>query len=157
MSDEPNNEMYNEVKQWAASQRSMLQAEIRKLSSKGKGELAKALRFKVYKNKLGVVSMVGFQFPRHGVFMQKGVGRGYIMEGGVVVRGSRLRTSKQIKLYANAKNRDIQTRVIRSGAINRHPEDWFNTPISNNIDKIADIVAKYMADANVNATHTLIN
>lgn len=40
----------------------------------------------VTKKSYGVIDRVTYTFERHGVFVHKGVGRGYEMQGGMVVR-----------------------------------------------------------------------
>jgi hypothetical protein len=147
-------QLEQEAKQWATFDVMKLRMQIMKLSHKGKGDLARALRFRIRKDALGVLERVSFSFPRHGVFFQKGVGRGYVMEGGKVVRGRK--PSKQESLYAKAKNRDLY-RVVTTGDIKRHPADWFNGTLDPTIPKLADIVSKYLADATVNATRMKIN
>jgi hypothetical protein len=79
----------------------------------------------------GEVSGVGFAFPRHGVFVQKGVGRGYQMQAGKVVR------------------------VAKSAATGntRQPVDWFNSIIDSQVPALADKIAGIHADLAVNATN----
>ena len=154
MADENYIALEQEATTWAQYDVMKLRMQIMRLSHKGKGDLAKALRFKLRKDPLGVLNRIGFSFPRHGVFFQKGVGRGYVMEGGVVVRGRK--PTKTETLYAKAKNRDLH-RIVTTGEIKRHPADWFNSIMDNNIPALADMVAKYMADASVNATRMRIN
>jgi len=154
MSDENLVQLQQEAKQWAQMEVSRLRGRIRSLSSKGKGDLVRQLKSKTAIDALGVLQRVSFSFPRHGVFFQKGVGRGYIMQGGKVVRGSN--PSKETKAYAASKNR-VAGKVLKQGSMNRQPQDWFNAVIDQNVPALADIVSKYMADATVNATHMKIN
>lgn len=97
---------------------------------------------------LGQVDGVGYQFERHGVFVQKGVGRGYIMVGGVVVRGRR--PGNEVKQYAKAQNREANS-IILSGLVRRRPADWFNQLLDQHVPELADKVAQMNADAAVNA------
>lgn len=82
----------------------------------------------------GEIFMVGFQFPRHGVFVHKGVGRGYPMQGGKVVR-----TAK-----------GVQTAV-------RKEKDWLNSEIEKGLPDLADKIVELKADAAVVATRAKIN
>ncbi|HRZ99000.1 MAG TPA: hypothetical protein P5084_15700 [Paludibacter sp.] len=76
-------------------------------------------------NKIDDISTrIKYQFQRHGVFIHYGVGRGYIRQGGVVVRSSRSRTS----------------------GINRRPDDWFDVEIRNNMEELAEIAQEFYGD-----------
>ena len=47
--------------------------------------LARSFRMNTSKT-FGEIDRIGFSFSLHGVFLQKGVGRGYISKNGVVMR-----------------------------------------------------------------------
>jgi len=96
----------------------------------------------------GQIDSVSYRFERHGVFVHKGVGRGYIMSGGVVVRGHK--PSKELIKYAKAQNRAVGNTIL-SGPVRRQPADWFNIIMDKNVPELADKVAKLNADAAVNA------
>lgn len=83
---------------------------------------------------LDEIFMVGFQFPRHGVFIHKGVGRGWQMNGGTVQR------------VAKSEYRG-----------EREPKDWLNSEIEKRLPKLADEIVELKADAVVNATRMKIN
>ena len=86
-------------------------------------KLAASLTHKISKAD-NISSRIKFQFPRHGVFVHYGVGRGYIRQGGTVIRSSRSRTT----------------------GINRHPDDWFDVEIRNNMEKLAEIAQEFYGD-----------
>lgn len=96
----------------------------------------------------GQVDSVSYRFERHGVFVHKGVGRGHIMSGGIVVRGRK--ASLEARKQARARNQKAEN-IILSGPIRRQPVDWFNPVIDKNIPELADKVAQMNADAAVNA------
>ncbi len=77
----------------------------------------------------GISDGASFRFERHGVFVHKGVGRGYQMQGGMVVRV--------------AKNPPNPRQRV--------PVDWFNNIVKNNVPELADRVAAINADAAINA------
>jgi len=101
----------------------------------------------------GVIDYIGFNMERHGVFVHKGVGRGYAMEGGMVVRGMKPR--EETKRYAKAKNRNIGIIKI-DGDKNRRPVEWFNPILDAAMPGLADKIAEMNADAAVNATKMYI-
>jgi len=134
-------EFNKDVSQWAYKIASQLRGNAAAKSQKGKGELAAKLRTNI-RYDLGEVESIGYQFPRHGVFFQKGVGKGHVMAGGRVVRG--IKHGKIIKPI--------------DGTINRQPQDWFNGVLDTQVPQLADIVANHKADeAALNATGMKIN
>lgn len=150
------------VKRWSAMVRRKLHGSVLRFR-KGKagtatrGQLTGHLRIE-YKLKdnlsykphydYGQIDGIGYKFERHGVFVHKGVGKGYILVGGIVVRGCK--PSKAEKEYAKAQNRNAQN-IILSGPIRRQPADWFNFIMDQNVPELADKVAQLNADAGVNA------
>jgi hypothetical protein len=86
------------------------------------------------KKDFGEIFMVGFHFPRHGVFVHKGVGRGWKMVNGKVVRTAT---------------------GIQKGI--RIPKDWLNSEIDKSMSKLADELAGIKADVVINATRAKIN
>lgn len=120
---------YNsDVTGWGKDVLQQLKSSIRQLSKEGKGELVKSLRLRT-RTDYGLIDRITFNFRRHGVFWHKGVGKGQPISG----------------------------KVLTSGGIKRQPAEWFNPVIERNINKLADIVASYMAQAAVNATRMKIN
>ncbi|KAF0198404.1 MAG: hypothetical protein FD166_1457 [Bacteroidetes bacterium] len=97
---------------------------------------------------LGQVDGVGYQFERHGVFVHKGVGRGYVIVGDVVVPGRR--PGNEEKQYAKSQNREAKS-IILAGPSRRKPAEWFNPVLDQHIPELADKVAQMNADATVNA------
>lgn len=122
------NDFNEDVSQWAYNTREKLKANLNK-ATKGKGTLKKGLRTKLRKN-FSEIETITYRFPRHGVFYQKGVGRGHVMENGNVVRG--IKENKVIRLI--------------SGKVNREPRDWFNSTLEKETPKLADTVADHKAD-----------
>jgi hypothetical protein len=103
------------------------------LTHKTEGKLAQSIQSNTRKD-YGEISMVGFDFPRHGVFFHHGVGRGWERIGGKVVR-----TAKGPMKAA------------------RIPKNWINSEIDRTISKLADDLVMVKADAVVKATRVKIN
>jgi len=74
----------------------------------------------------GQIFAVGFSFERHGVFVHKGVGRKYPIEGPEPVKDPSGKT--------------------------RHPVEWFNPILDRFVPELADKIAEINADLAVNAT-----
>ena len=77
---------------------------------------------------MGVSELVSFSFERHGVFVHKGVGRGYNMTGGAVIRTTKAAMSAP-----------------------RNPVPWFNAVLDTQIPILADSIAVVNANAALNA------
>ena len=97
-------------------------------------KLAASINSKVGKD-FGLANYIGFSFERHGVFVHKGVGRGYQSNG----KGFVIRTAK------NPPKHD-----------ERVPIEWFNPDLEKYIPELADKIAEINADAAVNATQMKI-
>jgi hypothetical protein len=68
-------QLIQEVGAWNKRKLDRMKMNIASLTSKGKGQLLAALRgSRIIKG--GTIEGTGFKFLRHGVFLQKGVGRG---------------------------------------------------------------------------------
>jgi hypothetical protein len=80
----------------------------------------------IYKH--GISEGVIFRFERHGVFVHKGVGRGYKLQGGAVVRIAKTPPAGKT----------------------RQPQDWINVVIDQDFDKLANDIARINADASIN-------
>ncbi len=98
-------------------------------------KLAASIISKVGKE-FGLANYVGFSFERHGVFVHKGVGRGYQSNG----NGFVTRTAKY-----PARHRE------------RIAVEWFNPVLDRNIPILANELANINADAAVNATRMKIS
>jgi hypothetical protein len=91
--------------------------------------IAKSVRFK---RDGGEIYAIGFGLLRHGVFLEKGVGRGYAYNGGSVVNKS-------------------------GGAVKRKPKPWFNPTLDDEIPRLTEIVTRHTGDAiNINTKRMFI-
>lgn len=86
------------------------------------------------KKHLGEIDVITYQFERHGVFVHKGVGRGYRAAGGGFV----------IRV---AKGEQKAPRIA---------VEWFNPVLDKNIPELADQLAKVNADAALNTARVMI-
>lgn len=148
-------EKYNsKVTGWGSMVATRLRASARSKFSKAKKgnktekKLADSIRLKAAKW-YGEVDKLSYHFARHGVFVHKGVGRGYHMEGGKVIR-----TNTPGKILSS-KSKGVNSFVLKSTA-GRQPVEWFNPVVNENIEKLADMVAEMDADRLVNTTKILI-
>ncbi len=148
-------EEYNDrVSDWGSQLGVKLRSSIRMLAMDGKGDLVKSLRMKTAKW-FGEIDKLAYHFDRHGVFMHKGVGRGYMMMAGNVVHVKGYQSKASImKMFSEERRKKGVTK--KDNTLKRQPEEWFNPIVQQNIDKLADLVAEVNADRVVNATKMLI-
>lgn len=78
------------------------------------------------KLEFGIASKISYKFARHGVFVEKGVGRGWPIE--------------------RIKN---NTAIVSSAGKGRAPKPWFNPLIEKEAARLADILVKDLADASI--------
>jgi hypothetical protein len=81
------------------------------------------------KQSYGEIDTISFSFERHGIFVHKGVGRGWEMTG------------KLVRRTAKSKMKNGSRNVV----------EWFNPVIDRNAPELADQIAIVNADAVVNA------
>ncbi len=86
------------------------------------------------KQSFGEIDTISFSFERHGIFVHKGVGRGWKMNGKFV-------------------SRTAQGKMQNGG---RNSVEWFNPVIDRNAPVLADQIAVVNADAVLNATKLMI-
>lgn len=122
---------YNEkLIAWATKVNASLPAS---LSSHGIG--GKQLRSSIRNTcfyEFGEIYRLGFSFSREGIFVHKGVGRGYRMNKGVVVK------------------------VSKTPGHNRIPKPWFNPVIEANISTLEQVVIDYTKTAIINSARIYI-
>jgi hypothetical protein len=82
------------------------------------------------KQHYGEIDTISFSFERHGIFVHKGVGRGWEMTG------------KLVRRTAKGKMQNGGRNVV----------EWFNPVIDRNAPELADQIALVNADAVLNAT-----
>lgn len=136
------------LKQWAPKVRTALKGSaarfndgktksfvMRHNGDQREGKLANSINAQ-YKELYGETYGVSFKFERHGVFVQKGVGRGYKIptKGGSVVR-----TNKEPAIGRE-----------------RVAVDWFNPIIEQYLPELANRLAEIRADAVLNVGKMLI-
>ena len=142
------------VKQWASKVQSYMRGATFVLAH-GKGgtvsrpgrserKLANSIRTNT-RQTYGAITGLSFVFERHGVFVHKGVGRGYEMQGGMVIRTAKV---------ADPETRQMLSRNDRQRP--REPFEWFNPIIEQTLPELADRLAEINADAVVNATRMMI-
>lgn len=133
---------YNKaILNWGYATRSKLKFSISRLSMKGKGDLMRSLVTKARWD-YGEIDRLEFSFLRHGVFFHKGVGRGYFIQGGKVVRGYK---SKVMRGLSGRREADGGFIVV-SGPNRRQPKQWFTPILDKEVPELVGKISDARAD-----------
>lgn len=135
----------NELRSWLNKRKARMRSNVGAMTSEGDGELLTGIRSAIRKERKEP-HRLSFHFPRHGIFLHYGVGRGYIRQSGRVVRGRN--TSRSEQIGAIRSNRRLGDKIeFEHGPIKRKPKDWFDSELEGRpIEKLANIVAEYRGD-----------
>lgn len=158
-----------QVRRWAAEIKLMAQASLA-TGTHGSGRLRERLEAFVDSATHLTASMesdgvevpykVKFGFDRYGVFRAYGVGRGWVRMGGVLTRGFRARSEREIasKTFSTLARRlmkkGMSTKEVNSHKILadrasnrvRTPLDWIDQHINHRINELADYVQTFYGD-----------
>lgn len=158
-------EYYDKIKAWASGVSSLMKSNLRAGTS-GSGYSQKGLKVNVRETKTGG-HRIGFKFPKYGVFVHYGVGRGWVRQGDTVVRGSKVKKNSDV--WHQMKKRGYSTKelgkhVISSvkessgkGGKGRKPVDWFDSVLQAHIEDLADIAAEYYGDKSLNQLSEMLD
>lgn len=118
------------IQAWGAKVRAALPPSISGLGIKG-NKLSSSIKDRYFYD-YGEIYRIGISFRREGIFVHKGVGRGYKMQGGTVVKTS------------------------KSPGFNRFPKPWFNPVIESHIAELGEIINSYVDTAIINTARIYI-
>lgn len=141
-----------DVQKWMNSVAAQLRASISSHSMR----VATDLRPRMYTDKYGLINKLGFSFPRHGIYIHKGAGKGY---GGTT--GSKWTKLKRIGGI------EVSTGIVRhtnpeslngsQGTGNRKAYEWFDPIVRNRIPELETIITNYFDSMIIDATRIYIN
>lgn len=84
------------------------------------------------------------------MFVHYGVGRGWIRQGGTVVRGQKVKKGSELEFQLKQRGyakKDIKKYVTGGGEGNkRSPVDWFDSVLKAKIQELADIASEFYGD-----------
>jgi len=118
------------IMEWGTKVKTSLGPSISSFDIKG-NRLNKSIR-NTYYYEFGEIFRLGFAFAREGIFVHKGVSRGYVMRGGTVAK-----TSKTV-------------------GFNRIPKPWFNPVIEQHVPELQQIIHDYAENAILNTVRIYI-
>ena len=138
------------LRDWAEKARSEMRSKIYK-DTYGTGTLEKKLKVSVKESRRDSNHYIGLNFRRYGVFVDYGVGCGWIRQGGTVVRGSRVKKGSDLEKQLRSKGyskKDISSYVVggSSSGEGRKPVDWFDSVLLSHMEELAAIAQEYYGD-----------
>lgn len=145
-------EFNNAINAWQNSVAAQLRAAIASRSMR----IARELRPKAYTDKYGIINQLGFSFPRHGIYIHKGAGRG---QGGTIGSNwTKLKTINGIEVSTGiVKHTNPNSLNASQGTGNRKAYEWFDPIIKNRISELSDIVMRYYDTMLIDATKIYID
>lgn len=139
-----------EVEQWQDSVSKQLKAAIASRSLR----IARELEPKAYTDKYGLINRLGFSFPRHGIYIHKGAGRG---QGGLIgSKWSYLKRVNGIEINTSIIRHTNPTSLGKQNEGNRQAYRWFDPVIKNRLSELADICMRYFDTMLIDATKIYI-
>lgn len=138
------------VERWADQVTSQLRATVSSRSLR----IARELHPNLYTDKYGIVNRIGFSFPRHGIYIHKGAGRG---QGGWL--GSKWEKIKKINGV------EVSTGIVRhtdpsslgkQDSGNRRAFRWFDPVVKSRLGELESIVLEYFDTMILDATRIYI-
>ena len=131
-------------------------AQLRRTIAGKSMRIARELHPKAYTDKYGIINQLGFSFPRHGIYIHKGAGRG---QGGTI--GSNWTKLKNINGIAVStgivKHTNPNSLNASQGTGTRNDFEWFDPVIRNRLPELMDIVTRYFDTMLIDATRIFID
>lgn len=144
---------YNkEVEEW----QKRLTSELRTKVAVRSRRVAEELKPRSYKDEYGLINRLGFSFPRHGIWLHYGAGRG---QGGWTGSSwTKLERVNGVEISTGiVRHTDPNSINGRMGTGNREAFEWFDPTVRSRIDELAEIVTKYFDNMIIDATRIYIN
>lgn len=143
---------FNEaVEKWQNSVMEQLRAEVSLRSTR----IGKELQPRAYTDKYGLINRLGFSFPRHGIYLHYGAGRG---QGGYT--GSKWVQHKRINGI------EVSTGIVKhtnpsslNGSMGLSPRKafpWFDPIVESRLSDLSDIVTQYFDTMIIDASKIFI-
>ena len=143
---------YNQVVEaWQAAVTRQLQQKVAVKSLR----VAQELQPRAYRDKYGLVNRLGFSFPRHGIWLHKGAGRG--QGGWIGSHWNKLKIINGVEIDTGIERHTNPNSINGlQGTGKRRAYEWFDPVIDANIGKLEEIVMNYFDTMIVDASRIYI-
>lgn len=139
------------VQKWMNSVAAQLRAGIASRSMR----IARELQPRAYTDKYGLINRVGFSFPRHGIYIHKGAGRG---QGGAIGSSwTKLKRINGVEISTGIVRHTDPASLNKQNDGSRQAYEWFDPVIRNRISELDEIVSNYFDTMIIDATRIYID
>lgn len=140
-----------DVERWADDVARMLRLKIQSRSQ----SVARDLKATLFVDKYGIINRVGFSFPRHGIYIHKGAGRG--QGGWIGSKWEKLKEVNGVTVGTGIVRHTDPASLGKQGTGNRQAYPWFDTTIRAHIHRLEEIALNYFDTMIIDATRIYVD
>lgn len=140
-----------DVERWADDVARMLRLKIQGRSH----TVAAGLHANLYTDRYGLIHRVGFSFPRHGIYIHKGAGRG--QGGWIGSKWEKLKEVNGVTVGTGIMRHTDPASLGKQGTGNRQAYPWFDTTIRAHIHRLEEIALNYFDTMIIDATRIYVD
>ena len=140
-----------DVERWAENISRMLRLKIQSRSQ----TVARELHANFYTDDYGLVHRIGFSFPRHGIYIHKGAGRG--QGGWIGSKRETLKTVGGVQVGTGIVRHTDPQSLGKQGTGNRRAYPWFDSTLRAHIHELEQIATDYFDTMIIDATNIYVD
>lgn len=138
------------VERWADQVTSQLRATVSSRSLR----IARELHPNLYTDKYGIVNRIGFSFPRHGIYIHKGAGRG--QGGWLGSKWEKIKKINGVEFSTGIVRHTDPSSLGKQDSGNRRAFRWFDPVVKSRLGELESIVLEYFDTMILDATRIYI-
>lgn len=139
------------VEQWADEVAGRLKIVISARSTR----IPKELHPNLYTDNYGIINRVGFSFPRHGIYIHKGAGRG--QGGWIGSKWEKLKEVNGVTVGTGIMRHTDPASLGKQGTGSRRAFQWFDPVIRVHIRRLEEITLQYFDTMIIDATRIYVD
>lgn len=139
------------VEKWADEVAGRLKIVISARSTR----IPKELHPNLYTDNYGIINRVGFSFPRHGIYIHKGAGRG--QGGWIGSKWEKLKEVNGVTVGTGIMRHTDPASLGKQGTGNRRAFQWFDPVIRVHIRRLEEITLQYFDTMIIDATRIYVD
>lgn len=139
------------VEQWADEVAGRLKIVISARSTR----IPKELHPNLYTDNYGIINRVGFSFPRHGIYIHKGAGRG--QGGWIGSKWEKLKEVNGVTVGTGIMRHTAPASLGKQGTGSRRAFQWFDPVIRVHIRRLEEITLQYFDTMIIDATRIYVD
>ena len=139
------------VEKWADEVAGRLKIVISARSTR----IPKELHPNLYTDNYGIINRVGFSFPRHGIYIHKGAGRG--QGGWIGSKWEKLKEVNGVTVGTGIMRHTDPASLGKQGTGSRRAFQWFDPVIRVHIRRLEEITLQYFDTMIIDATRIYVD